>query len=251
MICVCEVVAEACYRSGLPASMLRVVRNSCVPPSQPAMDREELRASVGLSPEHEVLLTAAQFNECKGHTYLFQALPRVLQRHPRVRLILAGTGPREEELRRQACELGISGQVLFLGFRRDVRLWMQAADLLVLPSLTEGMSAVLMEAMYEGCPIVTTTVGGTMELLVPHSASDLLAWLIPPARVDLLAEAIIDALGDEKQRMERSARAARRVRRDYTVERMVANTLSVYRELIEGPGACGRLADLQWSGIPS
>lgn len=241
VICVCGAVAEVCCRSGLPASMLRVVPNGCTPASDPCVDRSELRRRLQLDPNAFVLLTAAHMNACKGHAYLLQAMPAVFRTHPEARLALLGSGPLEEELRRQAQSLGIAARVDFLGFRADVRQFMRAADLLVLPSLAEGVSAVLLEAMSERCPIVATAVGGTPELLRATEANSgrtideevPLAWVVPPADVAALQAAVLEALADPQTRLQRALRGEQVAKAEYAAETMVARTLAVYREVIE------------------
>jgi glycosyltransferase involved in cell wall biosynthesis len=235
IICVCDAVADVCRKCGLPGEMLRVVRNACLPASAVEPDVRTLRARFDLPQDDFVLLTAAALNECKGHQYLLKAMPAVLRHFPRARLVIAGVGPLEEPLRRISAELGIDSRVSFVGFRRDVRDWMRAADLFVLPSQAEGISAVLLEAMTERCPIVATEVGGTPELLsndgqCVDGAGQAVAWLVPPARDDLLGEAIVRAARDGQERLERARRAEQRARAEYSLEKMVLRTLDVYRE---------------------
>ena len=235
VICVCDAVADVCRKCGLPGEMLRVVRNACLPASAVESDARTLRARFDLPSDDFVLLTAAALNECKGHRYLLKAMPAVLRQIPRARLVIAGVGPLEEPLRRMSAELGIDSRVSFVGFRRDVRDWMRASDLFVLPSQAEGISAVLLEAMMERCPIVATEVGGTPELLCSDGpgidgAGQAVAWLVPPARDDLLGEAIVHAARDGAERLGRARRAEQRARSEYSLERMVMRTLDVYRE---------------------
>ena len=221
--------------------MLRIVHNGCIPAVETRDDRTELRSQLQLDPDAFVLLTAAHMNACKGHKHLLNAMPAVLATQRRVRLVLLGTGPLEEDLRRQARSLGIESRVDFLGFRSDVRRWLRTADLFVLPSLAEGISAVLLEAMFEGCPIVATQVGGTPELLrSEESIADgmsrderALAWVVPPADPAALATALLDALANPHARSQRTMRARQVAEADFTVETMVARTLAVYREVIE------------------
>jgi glycosyltransferase involved in cell wall biosynthesis len=213
-----------------------VVRNGCVPSAPSAVLRETWRRDHGLSADDEVLFTAALFNPCKGHRYLLAALPGIAQRHPRARLVLAGAGVLESELRRQVSAAGLEQRVVFLGYRRDVRSWMQAADLCVLPSLAEGIPAVLLEAMMEGCPVVATDVGGIGEVLDRDGTSAPAAWLVPPADSAALSTAIGHALADAEERKARSFRAQERAGRLFSVDRMVRDTLHVYGEVLAERG---------------
>ena len=195
--------------------------------------RAVLRDRFGLPPDAPVVLTVGLLNPCKGHRYLLEAWPQAVHDFPNARLALVGDGPLEEELRCRARALAIERQVLFLGFRPDARDWMRAADLLVLPSLAEGASATVLEAMFEGCPVVATDVGGTRELLAEDQAGrELLGWMVPPADADALAAAVREALERADRRAGLAHRARKHAQLRYTVDRMVSDTLSVYRELL-------------------
>jgi len=255
VICVCHAVADVCRTCEIPGQMLRVVHNGCVPQTGFVVDRSTLRHRLNLSDTEFVILTAALFNRCKGHTHLLNALPQIVKRHPHVRVALAGNGPLENELRRQVGELGLAGHVRFLGFRHDIPDLMRAADLFVLSSLAEGIPAVLLEAMFGACPIVTTAVGGAMELLCDDQPeNEPKAWCIPPADSRSLAAAILEAMADDQERIRRANRARSRAQAMFTVDQLVANTLTVYRELIDGPETSPRrLADktqIFWTAFP-
>jgi glycosyltransferase involved in cell wall biosynthesis len=235
LICVCHAVADVCRRGGIPDSMLRVVPNGAAMSAASTADRAQVRRELGVSPHEPLILTVALLNACKGHRFLLDALPIILRQHPHTRLAFAGNGPLEEELRRQTRELALEDRVRFLGFRSDVRDLMRAADLTVLPSLVEGLSAVLLEAMFAACPLVATIAGGTPELLCHEQPPDEpAAWLVPPADAHALAAAVREALASPQQRAECARRARERAEARFTVDRLVENTLAVYGELLEG-----------------
>ena len=184
-------MADACRESAIPDSMLRLVHNGSVPSAGLPESRAVLRDRFGLPQDAPVVLTVGLLNLCKGHRYLLEAWPQAVRDFPNARLALAGDGPLEDELRCRARDLAIERQVLFLGFRPDARNWMRAADLLVLPSLAEGASATVLEAMFEGCPVVATDVGGTRELLAWDQAGrEPLGWMVPPADSGALAATV-------------------------------------------------------------
>jgi len=129
-----------------------------------------------------VVLCVANLRGCKGHRYLLEAMDR-LQRDGRpCTLLLAGEGQERHSLERQAAGLRID--VRFLGQCHDVRPLLARADVVVLPSLREGMSNAVMEAMAAGRPVVATRVGGTPELLAGRGL------IVPPADPVALAVAI-------------------------------------------------------------
>jgi len=233
LICVCQAVAGVCRDSGVPDRMLRVVNNGCEITPDTHLDRSVVRAQLGVAERDFLALTVAHLNSCKGHAYLLDAMPLIAKEFPNIRLLLAGSGPLENQLRSQARQTGVDGMVRFLGFRDDVPGLLKAVDLFVLPSLAEGLSAVLLEAASAGCPVVSTTVGGAEELFAArHTQGQPSAWLVPPANAGALAHAMIEAIGANHERQTRAARAKERVPFVFSVKELVSNTLAVYREVM-------------------
>jgi glycosyltransferase involved in cell wall biosynthesis len=137
---------------------------------------------------HPVVLCVANLKRYKGHRYLLEAVSRLQANGRPCTLLLAGEGPERQPLERQAARLRIDVQ--FLGRCQDVRPLLARADVVAHPSLQEGMSNAVMEAMAAGRPIVATSVGGTPELLTGRG---LLVAAGDPAA---LAEAIGRVLAD-------------------------------------------------------
>lgn len=163
------------------------------------------------------ILCVAALSRRKGHVVLLEALPRVLDAVPHARLTLAGDGPEREFLAARAAELGVARAVRFLGAVEHDRMTAlySEADAFCLPSFAEGVPIVLMEAMAMQLPVVTTNVMGIPEL-VDHGVSGL---LVPPARADLLAEALVRLLRDPELRQRMGEQGRRRVEADYDLER--------------------------------
>src|SRR5262249_18632530 len=114
-------------------------------PSRPS------RAKVGEGP---VLVTIARLTEAKGHQYLLRALPGLLETWPQLRCVCVGEGELRDQLQRLAVELAVEQACRFVGVREDIADILAAADLVVLPSLSEGFPFVLLEALAMGCPVV-------------------------------------------------------------------------------------------------
>lgn len=157
--------------------------------------RAAVRAEFGLDLEAPVLVTVAVQREPKGIQYMLAALPQVAAAFPAVRYLLVGDGPHRPALEEQAARLGLSDRVVFAGARDDVARLLAAADLFVLPSLTEALPTVLAEAMAAGLPIVATTVGGIPEM-VRHGEA---ALLVPPQDPAALATAVSRLLDNPRQ----------------------------------------------------
>jgi glycosyltransferase involved in cell wall biosynthesis len=128
----------------------------------------------------------------KGHASAIAAWPEVRARVPEACLLLVGSGALEPELRAQASAAGLGGAVVFAGVRRDVEALVRASDVTLLPSESEALPTVLMEAAACGKPVVATRVGGTPEVVVDGETG----VLVPLADAHALADATSSLLAD-------------------------------------------------------
>ena len=148
--------------------------------------RAAARARLGLGENEFVYGTVGNLAAKKDQGTMLRAFAVVRSMMRDARLVVIGTGPREQELRRLAHELGIGDSVRFLGMRDDVPELLPGLDTFVLSSLHEGLSIALVEALAAGIPIVATRVGGIPELVI-HGQYGL---LVPPADPGALAGAM-------------------------------------------------------------
>lgn len=162
-----------------------------------------------------------RLTEQKGHCDLLKAMRIVLQEQA-AHLVVVGSGPLEQNLRKMASDLGIEDFVYFLGSRRDVLEILPHLDLLVSSSLWEGFPTVLLEAMATGVPTVATDVSGSRELVKPGETG----MLVPPRKPDALAKGIITML-NEPSGARSMAENARQLVNEFTIQ----NTASRYSEL--------------------
>lgn len=166
------------------------------------------------------ILCVAALSRRKGHRVLLQAFAEARRKQPDARLTLVGDGPERAALELQAAELQLGDGVIFtgaLGHDRLAALY-ERADIFCLPSFAEGVPIVLMEAMAMELPVVTSNVMGIPEL-VEHGRSGL---VVPPARPDLLAQALLSLLEDPALREAMGAAGRARVARDYEIRDAVA-----------------------------
>ena len=137
--------------------------------------------------------------------------------------MLFGDGPLREDLARQIAAAGLAGRFVLAGFRDDLDRFLPHLDLLVLPSYTEGLPNVVLEAFAAGVPVVATAVGGTPEVVEDGVSG----WLVPPGDPAALARRILDVLGHEERRRTMGERGRARIRSQFTFE---AQSL-LYQEL--------------------
>jgi L-malate glycosyltransferase len=177
-----------------------------------------------LATTRPVVLCVANLRLFKGHADLLRAAAMLRDRGMPCTVALAGDGPEREALRRLAAELGVDARLL--GPRTDVDALLARADVVVLPSLTEGLSNAVMEAMAAGRPVVATAVGGTPELL-----ADGRGVLVPPGDPWALADALGAVLAGPEYAWRLGEEARRWSREHLRADTMVARHVALYDEL--------------------
>ena len=167
----------------------------------------------------------------KGQRYLVEAAHHVVQQLPDARFVILGEGDLREQLEKQVRDHHLEKHVLLPGFRTDVLGCIKGFDLFVMSSVTEGLGTSLLDAMACARPIVATTAGGIPEIV----EDGVTGLLVPPRDHTALANAIVRALKDVELRQRIGDAGLTRVNARFTVERMVAETASVYARVAERP----------------
>jgi len=176
-----------------------------------------------------VLAIVATFDRCKGHSYLFEACARLKQMGCANWICLVvGDGREREALERQVNDLGLTKEVVFLGYRRNVVEILKSVDLLVIPSEQEAFPRVALEAMAMEVPVVASAVGGLSEA-VEHGRTGL---IVPPCDVDALAGAIKAMSEDPEYRHAMGCQGRERVTKLFNLKENVARTKQIYREVL-------------------
>lgn len=150
--------AAAAWLFGRQAAAARLIRNAvdCSAFAFAPQVRQEMRAQLRLNPGQLAVFHAGRFNRQKNHTYLIDLFAQLTFVRPDAVLFLAGAGPLRDEIERQADDAGLSERVRFLGVRSDIPQLMQAMDVMVFPSLHEGLPVTLIEAQSASLPCVVS-----------------------------------------------------------------------------------------------
>jgi glycosyltransferase involved in cell wall biosynthesis len=166
-------------------------------------DQQQARRRLSLPKDHPIALYVGRLEPRKGLSQLIQAVVIARQNCPTFRLVLVGSGMLEGELRERATQLGIEEAVTFAGPKDHSELgsWINAADIVCLPSESEGCPNVVLEALSCGRPVVATAVGG-----VPEIVDSQCGVLIASNEPHVIARGIVDALGREWNRERIAAR---------------------------------------------
>ncbi|MGQ9512036.1 MAG: glycosyltransferase family 4 protein [Thermodesulfitimonas sp.] len=192
--------------------------------------RAVLRTRLGLPVDTPVVGTVARLAPQKGVRYLIEAaglLPPGRQPF----FVIVGDGPLRGELERLAAA-SAGGRFFFTGMREDLPALLNAFDLFVLPSVSEGFGLAALEAMAAALPVVATTVGGIPEVVVDGETG----ILVPPRDAAALAAAIGRLLGDPELAAKMGQAGRERVRKLFTVERMARAVMALYEEELARKG---------------
>ncbi len=192
----------------------------------------DLRKFAAAEPYHDrsqyVFGTAARLVHQKGHTFLLEAIPEVVNEYPQARWVFAGTGDKEAELMDTCRRKGIESYVTFLGRRNDVPELLADWDAFVLPSLWEGFPNVLLEAMARCRPVVATRVEGSEELVL-HEQTGLLVDKENPAA---LAQAMKQILADRERSAAWGRAGRKRVEDHFSVGKQIMEFEELYLSFV-------------------
>jgi glycosyltransferase involved in cell wall biosynthesis len=210
-------------RFGWRREKIRLIHNA-VPFGEPPSPDPARRAE--LSPDGKpIVLTPARLDPLKGHRFLLEAARSV----PDARFVFAGDGPERGALERMSSDLGISARVTFLGHRDDVSELLACADVVVLPSLAEGLPLAVLEAMAARRAVVATAVGDVTDAIRTGETG----IVVEPGNSAVLATAIHSVLADPALAARLGNAAATYGRQHFAAAEMVARVTGVYDELLD------------------
>jgi len=186
-----------------------------------------LREELGIPPAAPVFGTVSVFRRLKGHQFLLEAAVEILRAVPDAKLILAGEGPQEGNIRKKIEETGIGPAVILPGFREDVPRVLNTLDVFVFPSLQEALGTAILEALAMGKAVVASRVGGIPEVVEEGKTG----FLVEPEQPAAIAEKVILLLRNPELRSELGERGRRFVEEKYDNRLMVRRLEALYREL--------------------
>lgn len=187
--------------------------------------RERVRGEIGLRADVRMVLVPARLHPNKNVLGMLAAFQRVIHGGytGKARLVFAGAGPMEKDLRKAITEGGLAHEVILLGERNDMPALYNAADLVALPSFKEGFSNAVIEALGCGKPVLATDVGGNAEAIVAPAHG----WIVPPGDAPALETALAAAFR-EGDALATRAPACRARAMDFSLDALVENTHRLY-----------------------
>jgi len=225
-------IAAKVRAEGRGAAEITVVPNGVdldrFSPHRSSLDMAALRDALGIPPDAFLIGVVARLDPEKGHRYLVEALPAIIEAVPNAWLLLVGEGSQTDALRAQAGSLPLAAgqRVVIAGFQTEIEAVTQAMDVAVLPSVREAQGLALLEAMAAQRPVVASAVGGIPETI--RGGAD--GLLVPPAQPDALAAAIIRLARDASLRDRLAASGRRRAEDEFNVTASVRQLETIYQE---------------------
>ena len=199
----------------------------------PSLDGREGRRRFNISEEARVLLFVGRLVPCKGLEYLIESVSKVLDEHKDVVLMIVGEGELKRELMALTRRMGLEKNVVFTGQVDGsmLPLCYAASDIFVLPSVSrlEAFGIVLIEAMASGKPVISTTIPGAREVVIPGETG----LIVPPGDSESLANAMATLLRNDKLRYEMGCRARSLAERKYDWTDVANQYLRVYEAALQ------------------
>jgi glycosyltransferase involved in cell wall biosynthesis len=227
-IAISRKIKDVMVADGVAAERIFVVHSGVDLKRFAGVSGEHLTTEFNLTPGEKVVINVAHLAGHKGQQFLVRAIPRVVEKFPRVRFFIVGKGELLAELQALAASLGITRELVFTGFRSDVGAFYKIADLFVMSSVQEGLGTAVLDALAEGKAVVATDCGGIPEII--HDGET--GRLVEPANPEALAQGIIDVLRHPEPASQMADCGRALVQNQFSIETMAKNNLAVYRMLL-------------------
>ena len=232
--CVDSIIAvssqiESKYKAEGQVSRVTCIRNGIdLDGKSVQTDRWRTRKELGVDSETCLIGTVGRLTPVKGIPYLLEAARMLLRHGANMKVLVVGDGSIRQDLMTQTRDLGISENVVFLGHREDTDVLLQALDIFILPSLSEGIPMALLEAMAASRAVVASRVGG-----IPEIVDDgIEGFLVEPMDVDSLAERCRLLIESPDVAIKMGEQGRKRVERDFSATAMADRVVLVYKELL-------------------
>lgn len=188
-----------------------------------------LRRQLGIDDKESLIITVANLRPVKGHIHVLRAIGLMTaEERSGLTFCFVGADLSGGFLQRTAREMGVAGHILFAGFQENISVYLQAADMFLLPSESEGMPMAMLEAMAVGCPVIATDVGGVAEVI-----EDQQTGLLIPSRSPAAIKDAVLKLSDGSLKSRLRTNAGKAINSRFSIERMVQEYQDLYRQLNE------------------
>jgi glycosyltransferase involved in cell wall biosynthesis len=226
VVAISEKILQLLIEGGVARQKIRLIHSGIDP--QPF---ESVGDHGRPSSERAVVGVAAVLEKRKGHRFLLEAAGRLKRQGCQLKYCFAGEGSLRRSLEETASRLGLQEDVQFLGFVADIPRFLAAVDIVVLPSLFEGLGVSVLEAMAAGKAVIASRVGGLPELVIDAVTG----FLVAPQDIEGLMNAIGKLAGNSSLTRQMGRKGRERLKSNFTLEQMGRKNEAYYYDLL-GPG---------------
>jgi len=229
LVAVSKELTSKLYALKIPQKKIRVIYNAVfedgIPKLNPPLEvRKEFRIPI----EDKLLGVIGRLSPEKGQIFFLQAFSKLAENYPQVTALIVGEGPDEKKLKEYCFSKKLDSKVVFTGYQKDITSIYKSLDLVILPSLSEGMPNVALEGMLFGKPVIGTRIGGITEVVIDEQTG----ILVSAADPDSLSKTILELLEDRNKMRIFSDNSRKYVLENFSLEKRVKNIVELYRELL-------------------
>ena len=229
IITISDGIRHVLLSEGVPAAKVTTVRSAIdIDAFNPRCHTEAFQQTFELDEGDIVIAVIAQLIPRKGHRYLLDVLPEVIEQYPALKVIFFGQGPEEQALRDAVTTTGLDNTVQFAGFRDDLPGWLPCLDLVVHPADMEGLGISLIQAAACQVPIIASRAGGIPEIV--HDGDN--GILIEPGEREPLKQALLKLLANPEQRRAMGKKGRQLVEQAFSIDETVKGNLTIYQQLL-------------------
>lgn len=226
IIAVCNKGKEMMVSNGINGNKINVVFNGVDPEFWSMPAKSTMREEFGIGQDEFVMLCASRFAHDKGHKFLVNSISELRKITDRkFRLVLAADGPLLEEVKKQVVELGLTKEIIFAGFRKDIKNLMDGSDLYINSSEHEALSFLMLEVLAAGLPLIATDMGGNRDIINPETDCGILVNYNDSKG---LAEAIVKIMDNPELQKRLRENAIKAVREKFSLDNMVMEAYNLY-----------------------
>ena len=229
IVAVSDEVKKDMMRYKVPRRKIHIIDNGIDPDRFDLTDSgEAVRREFDLDRSVNVIGIIGNLGYEKGHQYLLMAAKEIVEIEKAVKILIIGGGSLRTHLENETARLGLSNNVIFAGYRKDIPDIISALDIFVIPSVKEGLPMVLLEAMAAKKPVVASKVGAIPKVILDDS----LGILVEPGNVSQLTQAILSLINDVDKAKQTGLNGYNRVKEFFSSDVMAGNYYSLYKEIL-------------------
>jgi glycosyltransferase involved in cell wall biosynthesis len=227
---------------GVPAQKIRVIHNAIDPGEVvPDTSSEEIKRRHGLTSHQKVIGVIGRLSPEKGQMIFLRAMEKTVRSFPEAKALIIGEGQDQAMLEGFCREKGLSDHVVFLGYQEKIANYYQVLDLLVLPSLSEGLPNTVLEAMSFGVPVLATAVGGVPEIIQNGNGI-----MVSPNDPGALAERMIGLLRDDALRQAIGLKGKNSLYPRFAPDSRARLIVNLYEELLSDRDKAQETSKMAW-----